>query len=158
LKYGADVNASDENGNTPLFLASKYEHLEIVKELIKNSADVNIQNKDGHTPLLFASLKGNLEIVKELLNNDADITIKDNDGITALSYAGYSAIDKVSARRNIMKEYDDRNLLSCDYCNNKSDLNLELCSKCMSCLYCNQECQRNHWSEHKKVCKKYDRI
>lgn len=26
------------------------------------------------------------------------------------------------------------------------------CAKCMSALYCNRECQKAHWEEHKKVC------
>ena len=31
------------------------------------------------------------------------------------------------------------------------------CSQCRSVLYCNKECQKAHWKDHKKVCKKKSR-
>lgn len=32
--------------------------------------------------------------------------------------------------------------------------NLYICSVCVFARYCNTECQKNHWSEHKKTCTK----
>ena len=47
IKYlvylGADVNAKDENGNTPLIQATRGGDLEVVKCLVQNGADVNVR-------------------------------------------------------------------------------------------------------------------
>ena len=39
----------------------------------------------------------------------------------------------------------------CSYCSTPSD-QLRKCSRCQSVQYCNQECQKKHWKEHKKYC------
>ena len=31
-----------------------------------------------------------------------------------------------------------------------------LCTKCKCAIYCNKECQKLHWKEHKQVCRKCD--
>ena len=51
LKEGLDVNAQDQDGNTPLHHACWNENLELVKILVKNGADVNKENIDDTTPL-----------------------------------------------------------------------------------------------------------
>jgi hypothetical protein len=49
IDKGADVNAKEPNGNTPLHLADL--NAELVELLIAKGADVNIKNKLGETPL-----------------------------------------------------------------------------------------------------------
>lgn len=46
LDNGADIEKPDNNGNTPLILAVKEKHLEIVKILIKANANINSMNND----------------------------------------------------------------------------------------------------------------
>ena len=48
---GTDVNAKDEDENTPLHRAAYYGHKEIVVLLIAKGADVNVKNDVGYTPL-----------------------------------------------------------------------------------------------------------
>ncbi|KAI9141644.1 hypothetical protein BKA69DRAFT_386027 [Paraphysoderma sedebokerense] len=31
---------------------------------------------------------------------------------------------------------------------------LKSCSRCLMTMYCSRDCQKNHWREHKKDCKK----
>ena len=54
LSAGEDVNEKDENGGTPLQVATYEGHKETVELLIANSADVNAKDKDGETPLNWA--------------------------------------------------------------------------------------------------------
>jgi ankyrin repeat protein len=69
LKAGADVNARNVIGWTPLMYASKYSNPELISILLKAGADVNAKNADGVTALDYAKdnekLKGT-QALKEL--------------------------------------------------------------------------------------------
>ena len=49
------INAGDTNNNTPLHLASKHGHFDIVRELLLQGADVGAQNRSHQTPLHLVS-------------------------------------------------------------------------------------------------------
>lgn len=49
LEDGADVETRDEQGNTPLHLASRAEHHMIVQFLLDSGADVEAQNGSGES-------------------------------------------------------------------------------------------------------------
>jgi len=68
IKIGANVNAKDSYGYTPLLYASRYNKLEVVKLLLKAGADINVRNK-GDTALILAFINGHEEIVDILTNN-----------------------------------------------------------------------------------------
>lgn len=80
---GADVNAKDMDGSTPLHFA--YRNKDVAKLLIANGSDVNAKNNKGMTPLHY--LYENKEIVELLIAKGADVNAKDNEGKTALDYA-----------------------------------------------------------------------
>ena len=71
LARGAAVDTADNDGNTPLCIASWKGHLEVVRELLTRGAAVDTARNDGATPLYLASLKGHLEVVRELLARGA---------------------------------------------------------------------------------------
>jgi len=52
IEAGAEVNAKDNKGNTPLLYANTPEMLTL---LIEAGANVNIKNDDGETPLMLAA-------------------------------------------------------------------------------------------------------
>ena len=83
IKNIGDVNAKNNNGETPLFHAVRCEDLNIVKLLVKNGADVNARNTYNWTPLTKACCcprSYSTDIVEYLVKNGADMNIKDNKG------------------------------------------------------------------------------
>ncbi|TFK30361.1 ankyrin [Coprinopsis marcescibilis] len=64
---GQDVNKFNDDGYTPLHLASDRGHLEIVKLLLATGADRNIPDADEFTPLQLAEIAGREDVVAALL-------------------------------------------------------------------------------------------
>ena len=60
------------DGWSPLILALRHGHVEIVAKLIEYGAHIDI-TWDGETPLHMASNEGDLEVVKLLLRSGANI-------------------------------------------------------------------------------------
>jgi len=78
---GADVNARDNEGNTPLheiFLT------DVEEELLKLGADVNARNSDGETPI-FTTVDD--DVIPLLIQHGADLTIRNNKGETVVEAA-----------------------------------------------------------------------
>jgi ankyrin repeat protein len=79
---GADVNARDHEGNTPLhetFLT------DVEEELLKLGADVNARNDDGETPI-FTTVDN--DAIPLLIRYGADLSIRNNNGQTVVEAAG----------------------------------------------------------------------
>ncbi|KAG7376905.1 Leucine-rich repeat serine/threonine-protein kinase 2 [Phytophthora pseudosyringae] len=116
VEQGASVNSSDRYGKTPLTLADRWGHLEIVKcrvgngatlrdtllqqaageghfqvvkYLVENGADVNAKDEYGDTLLQLAAGQGRLGVVKYLVGNGTDGNAKNEDGGTSLLRATY---------------------------------------------------------------------
>ena len=112
LAAGADVNAKDGMGTTPLHLAATKEIAEL---LITEGADVNAKDEGGYTPLDRAGLSkqteitdllhkhsgisgaadsvqvatsvGNIKAVKQHLTDGVDINARDSNQMTPLFHA-----------------------------------------------------------------------
>ena len=87
LAAGADVNAKDDDGISPLLLAATWGHKEIVELLIANGADVNAKAVESLTPLHITAGWGHKEIVELFIANGADVNAKAVDGETPLDRA-----------------------------------------------------------------------
>ena len=61
-----DVNARDEQGNTPLIEAARGGHDEVVQTLLAAKADARAKNRDGKTALMLASEGGHDQVVRIL--------------------------------------------------------------------------------------------
>lgn len=54
IDLGADLNARDNNGDTPLFMAAYgNKNPEVIKALLEYGADVNIRDDSGKTALEY---------------------------------------------------------------------------------------------------------
>lgn len=79
---GANLNLKDNEGNTPLILASLTRWSEGVQTLIRLKAQVNLQNRMGETALLKAVQARDYALTKALLDAGASPDIADNSGIS----------------------------------------------------------------------------
>ena len=88
IHAGANVNARNKNGWTPLMIAAwKNPSPKILTALLSHGADVHAKSGDGWTPLMFAAAESTPEILTVLLDAGADAKAKDDEGQTALDYA-----------------------------------------------------------------------
>jgi len=62
IDRGADVNATNKDGNTPLHAAAFTGHLETVSQLLKNGSDATIRNDRDQTPLDIATSESTAEV------------------------------------------------------------------------------------------------
>lgn len=92
ISLGADLNAIDCKGNTPLLLASSCGAWRTVTLLLSKGANVNVKDRCGCNFLHLAILqpKGLKNLPEEVLQNNsvkALLSCEDNEGCTPLHYA-----------------------------------------------------------------------
>jgi ankyrin repeat protein len=76
LDRGADINARDNIGWTPLFIATSTGYFESAQMLLERGAKINDQNVSGNTPLHLAVDKGRIQAVRLLLEHGADVNAR----------------------------------------------------------------------------------
>lgn len=88
LQHGAEVNARDEDGITPLILAASNDTLNLTPLLLAHGADPNIQDADGFTALYTAVTSTTAKItLPELLAHGANLNLRTKAGLTPLQLA-----------------------------------------------------------------------
>ena len=90
VNWGADVNALDGHGGTPLVAAALNGEIECVRVLLAFKADVNKATKRGSTPLMKAAKYSHNKVVRMLIVAGANKDLKDGekgDGKTAREIA-----------------------------------------------------------------------
>ncbi|KAG2436634.1 hypothetical protein HYH02_011568, partial [Chlamydomonas schloesseri] len=99
ISHGADVNAPDNNGWTPLHTAAYHGQEEIVRILLAAKADVNARNKTSETPLHLAAKWPQDRVVEALLGGGADLTAVNRRGRTpahvAATFNRHAILDRL---------------------------------------------------------------
>ena len=121
LTAGADLNASDQDGSTPLAIAKQTGHAKVLamlhaaanvapmslwraaqsgdadecERLISLEADKEEKDGDGRTPLFIAVMKGHEAAVGELLAGGCAIDAQSNKGYTPLYMAAHKGDESI---------------------------------------------------------------
>lgn len=97
LLRGANVNALNSSGNTPLHMAREYDYFWCCKCLIEANADVDIKNEAGHAA-----------------NTGIEGEMSDKDGLPALSSAhNASEVDEALGMLEGQTDLDKAKLVMC---------------------------------------------
>ena len=88
---GADINARQGNGWTPVIVSSFNGSIDVLRIIIQNGADVNITNYKGTTPLMYAMTyyekSGQRDLFDLLLESGAMLELYDMHQKTIRDYA-----------------------------------------------------------------------
>jgi len=84
LKYGADLESSNDKKNTPLHETVIYKNHTGIKILIARNVNLEARNIYGRTPITYAGFKNDITAVNELYKAGADPTAKVVNGKLAI--------------------------------------------------------------------------
>lgn len=99
INKGADVNAYDRRGMTPLLLVcgkQMHGYKSIAEMLIKRGAFVNDRDSLGFTPLLLSLSGGTAEVAELLIERGADVFVRGKNGKSALALANSSGNTRIA--------------------------------------------------------------
>lgn len=104
LKKGADVNAINVSGKTPVFYCSFNYSVELLNLLVKYGADINIKDKYKNTLLhddyINCYDEHFEEFLKALISLDFDINSKNSSGLTPLELCKNKKIKDILLKYN----------------------------------------------------------
>ncbi len=108
IRFGADVNAKDSEGETPIVLLSEdvgeddEDVIKILRMLISENADLNVRSEESdETILMQAAYYGDKKVLELLLNAGADSSLKNEDGKTAFQMSDSEEIRSIFNRYGI---------------------------------------------------------
>jgi ankyrin repeat protein len=173
---GANLEARDFRGFTPLHRAVKKGHVLCVKMLLTRGSLISAQDNDGETPLHIAAKYAHNECVKALLEAHADINAENECEQTPLDYAveakDFDIIKALILAGARPGKHHDENCTDCMYsglpgilalfkneCGGCGSIGeLLICEQCVLMHYCSVACQKKDWRVHKVLCKQIPRV
>jgi len=152
-KGKANINAPNDRGCFPLFVAATQGFEEITHELLRAGADVNQTHPmSGGITALQGAIVMNQSVTAEAIRH-SEITCKaannhvDNVAVPPSDLAPLP-IPVMNTVPSPPRE--------CAYC--QASTVTHRCSRCKVVFYCDTFCQRASWTKHKKVCRAPEEI
>lgn len=87
VEHGADVNAPDKKGSSPVALAALTENKQVVQYLVHKGATTNKQGENGETAFTYAAGNADKDLVEYFVKLGANPAARLDDGSTALMSA-----------------------------------------------------------------------
>lgn len=87
----------DVRNETPLHIAAREGHLEVIKVVLKAGAPIDIGDNEESTPLDVAAIFGHMEVAEYLVKKGAAIDHADVNGLTPLHFAAYNEQPEIAA-------------------------------------------------------------
>jgi len=113
LDSGAELEARDQEGETPLIRAASFGQTDIFRLLLQRGANISVRDQRGMTPLIaaacacaVATMNSTYDIMKILIEKGANVNVRDHDGRTALMLAASSPDDPASLELLLSKGAD----------------------------------------------------
>ena len=112
LERGAEVDATDNDGNSILAHAAARGNESVVRILLDNGARTQCTNNKGCTALHHASHNGHAMVIEKLIKYGAEVNGVDLDGFSSLRNAIYN--NHAQAVRALLEKGADPNLRGSD--------------------------------------------
>ncbi|MEM8615178.1 MAG: ankyrin repeat domain-containing protein, partial [Cyanobacteria bacterium P01_H01_bin.105] len=122
IKKGADVNAKDNNGQTPLFYTSrKINNTQAAGLLIKSGAEINARDNRGNTPLIWSTsrherkhllespndfINPDITFFRLLLDKGADVNSKNDEQLTVLQAVEPLDEERYGELKKLLQQYE----------------------------------------------------
>ena len=87
IKHGARIDIPDQDGDTPLQIASLFGHVQCLQRLLQENNNINWKGFQGKTALVRSAENGHFECVSVLLEHGADVEVQDQYGDRAVHLA-----------------------------------------------------------------------
>jgi len=94
IERGADVNAINSNGNTPVLIAAN-SCPEVIYDLVKKNALLDKPNAQGITSLHVLLKKKNIHLAQSFINAGVNVNAQDENGISPLMIAAQNDLSEI---------------------------------------------------------------
>eukprot|EP00210_Caulerpa_lentillifera_P006974 g6669.t1 len=139
LRKGADMNAKTQDGESPVFLATKNKSMCALQALLQSGADPNIICKNGDYALHEAVRQGSGRAVRMLLRHGADKTKIGKDGLAPVDLAYSSTllnqdvVNSLTDNHQVNHNVNNHEHLTDELAQNKAQ---RLQTQVDQCIYC----------------------
>ena len=128
ISKGADIEAEDRGGWTPLMIAAVKRQHSLVELLISSGASLDKKNRKGHTAFHYACKNASTDIVNMLISKGANIEEEDHDGLTPLMWAAmtgyYSVVEVLISSHTSLNKKNKEGCTALDYACENGHLNI----------------------------------